>query len=75
MRRRRRRTRRGAREEEKGEYERERVAQENAWKCIPRSEGVPVAKPKDREKRARPRVEGGGPEDTIGIVTGTRRIL
>lgn len=29
------------------------MAQENAWKCIPRSEGVPVAKPKDGEKRAR----------------------
>lgn len=32
-----------------------RVAQENAWKCIPRSGGVPVAKPKDREKRAKRR--------------------
>lgn len=37
-----------------------RAAQENAWKCIPRSEGVPVAKPKDREKRAR---KGGGGRD------------
>lgn len=50
-----------------------RVAQENAWKCIPRSEGVPVAKPKDREKRARARK--GEPEDAIGVVTGTLKIL
>lgn len=38
------------------------MAQENAWKCIPRSEGVPVAKPKDREKprgRGRERERGG----------------
>lgn len=47
------------------------MAQENAWKCIPRSEGIPVAKPKDREKRA----AKGKPEDAIGVVTGTLKIL
>lgn len=56
------------------------MAQENAWKCIPRSEGVPVAKPKDREKGARERGTGRGDEsgverDAIGVVTGTLKIL
>jgi hypothetical protein len=56
------------------------VAQENAWKCIPRSEGV--AKPKDREKRARGRRRPGcdrgrdwGAEDIIRVEKPTPRTV
>lgn len=37
-----------------------RVAQENAWKCIPRSEGVPVERNRKIERNAR---KGGGGRD------------